>query len=329
MRVAINGFGRIGKLFFLACMERDLKAEFVINDLAEPKEIVYALTYDTTHKLPKAQISASNGYLQYGNKKVKIYNVKDLESLPWKKEKIDLVVECTGLFTKRESAEKHLKAGAKRVLISAPAENQDATYVYGVNTLKQNAKIISAGSCTTNCVAPIVKILNDAYGIDTAHFVTCHAFTSTQKLIDAFDKKDARRGRAASENIVPSTSGASISVVEAVPEMKDKLEGYALRVPVRDGSISTVVAKLKRRVTAEQINTLFEKHALKQYKGIVEYSNDALVSSDIIHNPHSCIFDSGLTFVNGDHISVAGWYDNEWGYSNRLVDIAKEIAEIK
>jgi glyceraldehyde 3-phosphate dehydrogenase len=329
MRVAINGFGRIGKLFFLACMEQGLKADFVINELAEPKEIVYSLKYDSVHPMPQAEISSSGSHLVFNGKRIKLYSIKELEKLPWKKEKIDVVVECTGLFTHREDAEKHIKAGAKRVLISAPAKDHDCTYVPGVNSLKSSAKIISAGSCTTNCVAPMVKILSDAFGIDTAHFITCHAYTATQRLIDAFDKKDQRRGRAAVQNIVPSTSGASVSVVEAVPELKDKLEGYALRVPVIDGSISTVVAKLKRRVAVEQVNALFEKLASKQYKNILQYSTEPLVSSDIIHNAHSCIFDSGLTFVNNDVVSIAGWYDNEWGYSNRLVDVVRELSGMK
>ncbi len=327
MRVAINGFGRIGKEFFLACMKKGFKGDFVINNIADIESMVYTLKYDSVHEAPKANVTYGKDYIKFGNKKIKVYHTKDPSLLPWKAEKIDLVVECTGLFTHREDAEKHIQAGAKMVLISAPAKGQDCTYVYGINKLDKKAKIISAGSCTTNCVTPMVKILNDAYKIEAASFVTTHAYTSTQRLIDAYSDKDPRRGRAAAENIEPSTSGASISVVEAVPELKGKLDGYALRVPVADGSISTLVVKLKKNPSKDEINALFKKMASSKYKGIVEYSGDAIVSSDIIDNPNSCIFDSTLTYATAGLVSVAGWYDNEWGYANRLADITFEISK--
>ena len=248
------------------------------------------------------------------------------ENLPWKDEKIDLVVECTGMFTNANEAKKHLKAGAKKVLISAPAKGQDVTIIPGVNdsALKKDYTIISAGSCTTNCVAPMVKILNDAFGIESCFFVTTHAYTSTQRLIDGVDKKDLRRGRAAAIDIIPSTSGASQSVVESVPELKGKLDGYALRVPVINGSISSIIAKVRKKTNLKEVNELFKKMS-KKMPEILSYTEEPIVSSDIIHDPHSCVLDVTLTGVNDSLVSIAGWYDNEWGYSNRLVDVARAV----
>ena len=327
-KVAINGFGRIGKQFFLACMEKGLTWDFVINHSADLDFIVYTLKYDSVHPTPMQPISHDGKHLIFGNKKIKVFNEMNPEKLPWKSEKIDLVVECTGMFTSKSEAIKHIHAGAKKVLISAPAKDHDLTIVVGVNEnhLAASHKILSAGSCTTNCTAPIMKILHDAYKIKNAYFVTTHAYTSTQKLIDGVDKKDLRRGRAAANDIVPSTSGASQSVVEAIPDLKGKIEGYALRVPVVDGSITSVVAHVDYPPTnAKDVNALFKKKSLSEFKDILQYTDDPIVSADIIHNPASCIFDSGLTSINGDLVSVAGWYDNEWGYSNRLADVAKLI----
>jgi len=331
-RIAINGFGRIGKQFFLALMEKHPEWEIVINHSADLDFIVYTLKYDSVHPTPTEEIRHDNKHLIFGKKKIKVFNQLDPEKLPWKAEKIDLVVECTGMFTLRDEAMKHIKAGAKKVLISAPSKEQDSTIVPGVNEedLKQTHKIISAGSCTTNCVAPMLKILNDSYKIKNAYFVTTHAYTSTQKLIDGVDRKDLRRGRAAASDIVPSTSGASQSVIEVIPELKGKLDGYALRVPVVDGSISSIIAEVEYKPNSlKDVNALFKKASSGDYKGILEYTEDAIVSSDIIHNPSSCIIDSGLTGMNGNLISIAGWYDNEWGYSNRLVDVAKLILSKK
>lgn len=331
-RIAINGFGRIGKQFFLALMEKHPEWDIVINHSADLDFIVYTLKYDSVHPTPTEEIRHDNKHLIFGKKKIKVFNELDPEKLPWKAEKIDLVIECTGMFTLRDEAMKHIKAGAKKVLISAPAKEQDSTIVPGVNEedLKQTHKIISAGSCTTNCVSPMLKILNDSYKIKNAYFVTTHAYTSTQKLIDGVDKKDLRRGRAAAADIVPSTSGASQSVIEALPELKGKLDGYALRVPVVDGSISSIIAEVEYKPNSlKDVNALFKKASSGDYKGILEYTEDAIVSSDIIHNPSSCILDSSLTGMNGNLISIAGWYDNEWGYSNRLVDVAKLILSKK
>lgn len=327
MKVAINGFGRIGKQFFLAAMEKKVPWQFYINHTGDLDFIEYELKYDSVHPTPKEKIRHDGKFLYFGNKKIKTFSQLDPEKLPWKKEGIDLVVECTGHFTEREEASKHLKAGAKKVLISAPSKNPDSTIVFGVNNkvLKKSHKIISAGSCTTNCIAPMMKILNDAYKIKSSYFVTVHAYTSTQKLIDSRGRKDLRRGRAAAVDIVPTSSGASTSVVKALPELKGKLDGYAFRVPVVDGSISSVFAEVEKIPTAKQVNLLFKKKSSGDFKKILQYNTEPIVSADIIHNPHSCILDANFTSVQGNLVSIAGWYDNEWGYSSRLVDVAKLV----
>ena len=322
--VAINGFGRIGKQFFLAFLERNVKWNIFINHPDTVDHIVYALKYDSVH--PTIQNVKNDGKnLIVNNKKIPVFHELDPEKLPWKKEKIDLVVECTGLFTEREGAMKHIKAGAKKVLISAPAKGHDACIAFGVNNsdLKNNHQIVSASSCTTNCIAPMIKVLHDNFKIINAHFLTAHAYTATQGLIDRDDKKDMRRGRAAAMNIVPSSSGATSSIIEIIPDLKGKIDGGAIRVPVIDGSISHVVARISKNVSIEELNNAFKKESQGNLKGILEYTEDPIVSSDIIHNSHSCIFDSQLTSVIGDLVSISGWYDNEWGYSNRLVDVAK------
>ena len=332
MKIAINGFGRIGKQFFLACMEKSPHWNIIINHSADLDFIVYSLKYDSVHPVPNVEIKHDSKNLIFGGRKFKVYNIMEPEKLPWKSEKVDLVIECTGMFTSKEEASKHIKAGAKRVLISAPAKGHDITIVKGVNDsfLKKEHKLISAGSCTTNCIAPIIKILHDAYKIKNAYFVTTHAYTSTQRLIDGVDKKDLRRGRAAATDIVPSASGASQSVVEAIPELNGKIEGYAFRVPVIDGSISSVIAEVQYPPSsAKTVKELFKNKSETSYKEILQYTDEPIVSSDIIHNPSSCIIDSELASVNGNLVSIAGWYDNEWGYSNRLVDVAEMILKFK
>ena len=331
VKVAINGFGRIGKQFFLAAIAQKVNWEFVINEPGNLDFVCYSLKYDSVHPLHNIKIHNDKNYLFFGNRKIKFYNVPDASKLPWNKEKIDLVVDCSGRFTKAEDANLHIKAGAKKVLISAPAKGHDLTIIPGVNenALKKEHKIISAGSCTTNCVSPMVKIINDLFHIKNAHFITTHAYTATQKLIDGHDPKDLRRGRAAAINIVPSTSGASQSVIESIPEIRGKLKGYALRVPVANGSITSLIAEVEKRTSIDEINSSFKKKALGDLKGILVYNEDPIVSSDIIGNQASCIFDSTMTDVQGDLISIAGWYDNEIGYSNRLVNVAKLILSKK
>lgn len=332
MKIAINGFGRIGKLFFLACMKHKVNWDIIINHAADLDFIVYTLKYDSVHESPDVEIKHDGNNLIFDGKKFKVFNIMEAEKLPWKDEKVDLVVDCTGMFTTREEASKHLTAGAKRVLISAPAKGHDLTIVKGINdsALKREHKILSAGSCTTNCATPMLKVLNDAYKIKSAYFVTTHAYTSTQKLIDGVDKKDVRRGRAAAADIVPGTSGASQSVVEALPELKGKLGGYALRVPVADGSITSIVAQVEKvPKDTKTVNELFEKMSKSSLKPVLKYTSDEIVSADIIGNDASCTFDAGLTGISGNLVSIAGWYDNEWGYSNRLVDVSSLILKLK
>jgi glyceraldehyde 3-phosphate dehydrogenase len=331
-RIAINGLGRIGKLFLLACMERGVKWDFVINHPEDLDFIVYTLRHDSVHPGPKEKIYHKNGFLYFGKKKVKVYHEREPEKLPWADEGIDLVVECTGLFTERQEAERHLNAGAKRVLISAPAKGHDVTVVYGVNNqmLLNEHKVISAGSCTTNCVSPMLKVLNDSLRVKNAFFTTTHAYTSTQRLIDGSGRKDFRAGRAAAIDIIPSTSGASISVAESIPELAGKIEGFALRVPVVDGSFATVVANVENiSASVEDINDLFRTVASEEMKKIMEYNSEPIVSTDVIHNPSSCVFDANFTHAQDGMVSISGWYDNEWGYANRLVDVVKLIEKLK
>lgn len=322
--LAINGLGRIGKLFFISLMEKGVKCRVIINHPSDLNTIAYELKYDSIHDMPKDKISIKHNKLFYKNIEIPVYHERDPSLLPWKKEKVDLVVECTGKFTDAEEAKKHIEAGAKKVLISAPAKNQDKTIVFDINNsaLKSADKIVSAGSCTTNCVAPMLYLLNKKFGIDTAYFITTHAYTSTQRLIDGTDEKDLRRGRAAAIDIIPTTSGASKSVIEVLPELKNKISGYALRVPVADGSFSSIIANLKKKTSINELNSLFKEASKKQLKRILSYNTEPIISSDIIHNPASCIYDANFTEVLGKQVSIAGWYDNEWGYSNRLVDVA-------
>ncbi len=329
MNIAINGLGRIGKLFLQACLQRNVPWNIVINEMGDPEYIVYTLKHDSVHTPFQESISHDGKYLIIGKRKFLTVHETDPLKLPWRKENIDLVVECTGFFTDKEGAEKHLKAGAKKVLISAPAKGHDCTIVPGVNnaSLRKEYKILSAGSCTTNCTAPMIKILHEAYNLKSAFFVTTHAYTSTQHLIDGHDKHDILRGRAAAANIVPTTSGAAIAVVESLPALKGKIEGYALRVPVIDGSITSIIAKVEKKISARDVNAVFKRKAANEYKGILQYSDESLASTDIIGNTHSCVFNSHFTQVIDDMISIAGWYDNEWGYSHRLVDVAQMILE--
>ncbi len=324
MKVAINGFGRIGKQFFLAAMQQKVKWDFVINELSDLDSIVYLLKHDSIYPPPHQNIHHDKKHLIFGDRKIRIIQEREPEKLPWKKENVDLVVECTGKFTHAEEAIKHITAGARKVLISAPGKNCEATIIIGVNeSLLKNQKIVSAGSCTTNCIAPLVKILDDAFQIENAFFVTTHAYTSSQHLVDTFEKKENVRGRAAGVNIIPTTSGAATSVIEAIPHLKNKLDGYALRVPVVDGSIASLFTRLKKKVSKEKINLLFKNKSSRQFKDVIQYCNEKIVSTDVIGNTNSCIFDSNLTYVTGDLVSIAAWYDNEMGYAYRLIDVAR------
>jgi glyceraldehyde 3-phosphate dehydrogenase len=321
--IAINGLGRIGRIFLKIALDKKLNI-IAINDLGNVNSLAYLMKYDSTYGNYEKKVEAGKDFLKINDKKIQVFSEKDPENLPWKKLGVDIVIESTGVFTDREGASKHLKAGAKRVIISAPAENPDATIVLGVNgeKLKKGHKIISMGSCTTNCLAPIVKVLNDSFGIEKGYMTTVHAYTNDQVILDAPHKK-LRRGRAGAINLIPTTSGATTSVTEAIPQLKGKLDGLAIRAPVPCGSITDFVAVLKRSVTKEQVNEAMKKASQKAMKGILSYSEDELVSSDIIRNSNSSIVDSILTQANGNLVKVLSWYDNEYGYSCRLVDLIK------
>ncbi|MCP3682459.1 MAG: type I glyceraldehyde-3-phosphate dehydrogenase [bacterium] len=328
VRVAINGLGRIGRLVLLAGInEKNL--EFVaVNNLTPSKELAYLLKYDSVHGVSKEDIKAKDNSIFINGKEVKVLSEKDPTKLPWKDLKIDIVVEATGIFRDKESASKHIEAGAKKVLISAPGKDPkpDITLVLGVNDKEYDKKkhdVISNASCTTNCLAPIVKVLNDAFGIKRGYMTTVHSYTSDQRLVDA-SHKDFRRGRSAAVSIIPTTTGAAKTVGEVIPEMKGKLDGISLRVPTPDGSVTDFVCELKKDVTAEQVNAEIKKAANGALKKILEYTEDPIVSIDIVHNPHSATFDAQSTMVmDGNFVKVLAWYDNEWGYSCRMVDVLK------
>lgn len=325
INVAINGFGRIGRMVFRAGYQ-DKNINFVaVNDLTDNRTLAHLLKYDSVHGVLPEEVSFTDSSLVVGKKKIKVLSEKDPLKLPWKSLKVDVVVESTGFFLTKELAGKHLQAGAKKVLISADAKDKDIkTIIKGVNDKDYNPKdtIISNASCTSNCTAPLVKMLNDHFKIEHVFFTTTHAYTSTQKLHDAPDK-NLRNARAAALNIIPHPSGAASAVSKTIPGIKSHLDGMALRVPVADGSITTVIAVVHKLARVDEINKTFQKASQTTLKGVLEYSELPLVSSDIIGNPASCIFDSAFTKVNGRLVQVVGWYDNEWGYSCRMVDLIK------
>ncbi len=330
INVAINGFGRIGRMVLRAGWQ-DKQINFVaVNDLTDTKTLAHLLKYDSAHGKFPEEVSFTTDSLVVGKKKIKVFAQKDPSNLPWKALKIDVVIESTGFFLTRELANAHLKAGAKKVLLSADAKDPSIkTIIMGVNEKVYDPKkdvIISNASCTSNCTAPMVKVLSDSLGIETAFFTTTHAYTSTQKLHDAPDK-NLRNARATGVNIIPHSSGAAAAIPLAIPEIKGKFEGFALRVPVIDGSITVLTAIVKRQTSTEEINTLFKKAAENKMKRILEYSKVPLVSSDIIGNPYSCILDSEFTKVNGKLVQAVGWYDNEWGYSCRMIDMIKLVGK--
>jgi len=327
VKVAINGFGRIGRQVLLAGLNRNI--EWVaVNDLSDTNALGYLLRYDSVFGVSKAQIEAKENSLVVDGKEVRVLAEKEPERLPWKDLDVDIVIESTGAFTERSSAERHIRAGAKKVLITAPAKSPDITLVKGVNEHLYDRNIhniISNSSCTTNCIAPMVKVINDNYKILSGYMITAHAYTADQRLVDS-SHKDARRGRAAAVNIVPTTTGAAKSVSEIIPELKNRLDGIALRVPVPAGSIAFLIVNVNESVSERDVNWLFHEVSNYHMKGILQYTEDPIVSRDIISNPHSCIFDASCTRVIGNMVNVAGWYDNEWGYSCRVVDIIEHIA---
>lgn len=320
MKVVINGLGRIGRSVLKICLEKGLNV-IAVNDLTSIDNIIYLLKYDSVYGRYNKKISKEKNFLKVGNKKIRFYSEKDPENLPWKSLDVDVVIESTGVFTKKAEAEKHIKAGAKKVIISAPSDDADNMIVLGVNDkdLRKSDKVISMGSCTTNCLAPIAKILEKKYGIKKGFMTTVHAYTASQGILDTPHKK-FRRGRAGAENIVPTTSGATKAVVKVLPQLKNKLDGLAMRVPVPCGSIVDFVAELKKRPKdSKEVNNLLKKESQK-ISNVLEYSEEELVSSDIVKNTHSSIVDSLSTQVIGNSVKILSWYDNEYGYSSRLVD---------
>jgi glyceraldehyde 3-phosphate dehydrogenase len=331
VRVAINGFGRIGRLVFRSIMAREGLEVVAVNDLSDPKTLSYLLQYDTVHGKYPGKVSFEEAMIHVGGKKVQVLAERDPAKLPWKDLKVDFVVESTGVFTKRDQIAQHLAAGAGKVVLTVPAKDEiDATVVMGVNdaTLKKEHRIISNASCTTNCLAPMAKVLHDKFGIEHGLMTTVHAYTNDQVILDVIHK-DPRRARAAAVNIIPTSTGAARAVTKVIPELKGRLDGMALRVPVTDGSVVDLVAKLKKPVTVQSINEAMKAAAGSGYEGIIEYCEEPIVSSDIVGNPHSCIFDAPSTMVQeGGLVKVIAWYDNEWGYSNRVVDLITSASRL-
>jgi len=334
IKVGINGFGRIGRNFFRSALkdkEFNEKFEIVaVNDLADSKNLAYLLKYDSVHGIFDADVTSKQRVIVVNGKEIKVISEPDPGKLPWKDLGVELVLESTGRFTDRENAEKHLKAGANKVVISANAKNPDVTIVLGVNESiydKEKHNIISMASCTTNCLAPMVKVLREKFGLKRGFMTTCHAYTTNQRLLDLPHKK-LRRGRAANLSIIPTTTGAATAIGVVIPELAGKLDGIALRVPVADASITDLVAELEKEVTKKEVNQAFKTVAKKELKGILQYTEDEIVSVDIIGNSYSCVIDGLSTMVTGEKsnfVKVFGWYDNEWGYSCRLVDLFKFI----
>ncbi len=327
MNIAINGFGRIGRTFLRTAVERGLNV-VAINDLATPATLAHLFKYDSVHGQFKGTVIATDDCLIVNNKTIKIYAISNPIELPWAALAIDLVIEATGKFANLKGATGHLKAGAKQVLISAPASDKDIPMVViGVNDqlVDLTAKILSNASCTTNNVAPMVKILDDNWGIKDGYITTVHSMTGDQSLHDT-PHKDLRRARAASSSIIPTSTGAAKAITHIFPHLEDKLGGAGIRVPVLNGSLTDFTCTLKKQTTIEEINATFKREAEGAMASIIEYTLDPIVSVDIINNTHSCIFDSQLTSIVGDLVKVVGWYDNESGYSNRLVDLVEKIA---
>jgi len=327
IKVGINGFGRIGRLVFRRCKELD-GFDFVgINDLTDAKTLAHLLKYDSVHGKYNGTIKVEGSDIIVDGDRIKISAEKDPANLKWGDLQTDIVIESTGVFRTKEACLKHVEAGAKKVILTVPPKGEiDAMVVLGVNdeVLKGNEQVISNASCTTNCLAPMVKVLNDAFGVEKGFMTTVHSYTNDQRLLD-LPHSDLRRSRAAALSIIPTTTGAAKAVGKVIPELNGMLDGFSLRVPTPDGSITDLVATLKKDVTAEEVNEAFKKAANGDLKGILEYSDEPLVSADIVGNLHSNIFDSLSTMVNGNLVKVVGWYDNEYGYSCRVVDLIQKI----
>lgn len=329
VRVGINGFGRIGRNFYRASRAIGADIEIVaVNDLGSVKTMAHLLKYDSVLGVLPNDIAAVDGGISVDGKLLRVLSERDPAKLGWGDLGVDLVIESTGFFTDRDKAAAHLDAGAPLVIVSAPATGADATFVYGVNHNDFDPKshrVISNASCTTNCFVPLVKVLDDAFGVENGLMTTIHAYTGDQQLVDG-PHSDLRRARGAALNIIPTSTGAARATSLVLEAMKGKLDGTSLRVPVPTGSITDFVANLKKPASVDEINSAFREAANGSLKGVLEYTDAPIVSSDIVTNPHSCIFDSDLTMSMGSLVKVLGWYDNEWGYSNRLVDLTRHVA---
>lgn len=326
MKVAINGFGRIGRLAFKVLLEKPNVEVVAINDLTDNATLAHLLKYDSVQGRFNGTVESNDEYLIVNGQKIRATAERNPENLPWAELGVDTVLESTGIFRDTEGAGKHLTAGAKRVIISAPAKGDVKTVVLGVNddTLSGDETIISNASCTTNCLAPMVKVLDDLYGVESGFMTTIHAYTSDQRLQDA-PHSDLRRARAAALSIIPTSTGAAKAVGLVLPHLQGKLNGNSMRVPTPTGSATDFVVNLKKNVTVEEVNAAFKKAAEGELKGILEYTEDPIVSIDIVGNPHSCIFDSQSTMVQGSTVKILGWYDNEAGYSNRVADLISKL----
>jgi glyceraldehyde 3-phosphate dehydrogenase len=329
IRVGINGFGRIGRNFLRAQIERGGDFDIVAaNDIGDTKTMAHLLKYDSVLGPLDATVEAGDGFIRVGDREIKFVSEKDPAQLPWSDLGVDVAIESTGFFTDRESAQKHLDAGARKVVISAPATDPDLTVVLGVNDREYDPEqhhIISNASCTTNCVAPVAKLLHEAYTIERGFMTTIHAYTNDQRTLD-LPHKDLRRARAAAINLIPTSTGAARAIGIVLPDLKGKVDGMSMRAPVPTGSIVDLVVQVARETSKDEVNELFRSKAdTGELEGILQYSDEALVSTDIIHSSYSSVFDSDLTMVNGSLVKVFSWYDNEWGYSCRLVDLVAKI----
>jgi len=329
VKVGINGFGRIGRNFFRAAKHQGANLDFVgVNDITDARTLAHLLKYDSVLGTLDADVAVSDEGIRVDGDELKVLAERDPGALPWKELGAEIVVESTGLFTDRESAQKHLEAGAQKVIVSAPAKGDDITIVLGVNQDDYDPAthhVISNASCTTNCVVPMASVVEEAFGIDRALMTTCHAYTNDQNLLD-LPHEDLRRARAAAINIVPASTGAAKATSLAIPKLKGKMDGMAFRVPVPVGSVTDLVCLLEREATEEEINEAFRAAAEGRLRGILKYTEDPLVSSDIVGDPHSCVFDALSTMAIGNMVKVIGWYDNEWGFSNRLVELVELVA---
>ncbi|WP_426515199.1 type I glyceraldehyde-3-phosphate dehydrogenase [Diaminobutyricibacter sp. McL0618] len=330
VKIGINGFGRIGRNYLRAALAKGSDFEVVaVNDLTDNKALAHLLKYDSITGRLDATVELEGDSIVVNGKPIKVLEERDPANLPWGELGVEIVIESTGRFTKASDARKHIDAGAKKVIISAPATDEDATFVMGVNEETYdpaNHHIISNASCTTNCLAPLAKVFNDTFGIERGLMTTVHAYTADQNLQDG-PHSDLRRARAAAINIVPTSTGAAKAIGLVLPELKGKLDGFALRVPVPTGSITDLTVTASRPVTVDEVKAAYKAAAEGPLKGILKYTEDEIVSSDIVSDPHSSIFDSGLLRVLGDQVKLSAWYDNEWGYSNRLVDLTEYVAE--